>query len=310
MAEEKRPDSGDTSPPPSLGQFDTDWGADWESAFQSEEAEAPAEVSADFFAGPETATTSQDTQSAPPDSGSESLEQVLDGIPGQAAKKDPGRRIIPWASEAAAALLAFVRALPLIFRRDDTSPLRKSWQRFMALSPGRQLLVAGAVLLIVAGAAFVLRPGAEPEPAIIEAQSDPQFLLPPDPQALSPEELLPEATPAPPPTIPPAPEIVRRKWPFPGFLIPVSGKDGAEVALVQVDLTLLTQLPEGQELPLDQESLIRDQLYRFYLTQTPDKLRRYSLARGEMLRDLREWLNQQLPDLAVESISFDRYAIN
>lgn len=314
MAEEKRPDSGDSSPPPSFGQFDTDWGADWESAFQAEEEERPTEVSADVFAGPEATAT----QATTGETSEASLEQVLAGIPGQESA-DPGtrRRIIPWASEAIASLLAFGRALPLLFRRDETSPLRKLGRRFTAISPLRQMLVAGLALLLITGLALLLRSGGRQ--AELAISDDPTALrLAQEADIFPPREIppetttpaLPESASALPLAIPPAPEIVRRKWPFPGFLVPVSGKDGAGLVLVQVDLTLVTRLPEGQELPLDQASRVRDQLYNFYLAQSPDKLRRYSLARGEMLRDLREWLDQNLPDLAVESINFDRYAIN
>lgn len=311
MAEEKRPDSGDPSPPPSLGQFDTDWGADWESAFQSEEKESPTEVSADLFAPSEATTPAEDSPAGAAPAGDQSLERMLDGIPGQESA-GPGarRRIIPWASEAVASLLAFGRALPLLFRRDETSPLRKLGRRFTALSPLRQMLVAGLALLLIAGLALFLRAGGRQ--AELAISDDPTALqLAQEADIFPPREIPPETTtPALPLAIPPAPEIVRHKWPFPGFLIPVTGKDDLEVALVRVDLTLLLQLPAGQEPPLAQEALVRDRLYNFYLAQSPDKLRRYSLARGEMLRDLREWLNQQLPDLAVESINFDRYAIN
>ncbi len=106
------------------------------------------------------------------------------------------------------------------------------------------------------------------------------------------------------------PEFERKKWRFSSFMIsPEPEQEGDVRHYVVVDLTLVLRQPFGEELPRNQQYVIRDMIYQFYSNRPFYELRRFSLARGEMKQKLKAWLRKQWPDNTVENIYFHRYKI-
>jgi len=107
------------------------------------------------------------------------------------------------------------------------------------------------------------------------------------------------------------PGKVRKKWPFPAFFIPVAGQTpGQPVTFVLTEVTLYVSLDEQEEPPAEKKIFVRDIIYQFFQNRPIEDLRRFSLARGEMGRELRAWLLKQWPDAPVESISFNQYRLS
>ena len=105
-------------------------------------------------------------------------------------------------------------------------------------------------------------------------------------------------------------EKVRKKWPLPSFLIAAtSDKGDQEPALVTIDITLNLLLAQEDMLPEDKEVYVRELIYQFFSNRPLYELRRYSLARGEMNRKLRAWIEKQWPEIPLASITFNRYQI-
>ena len=103
--------------------------------------------------------------------------------------------------------------------------------------------------------------------------------------------------------------LLRKKWPFSSFLIASEQKKDKKIIFVAIDLTLITLLPQGASPPEDKEAFVRDLIYQFFVNQPAYELKRYSLARGEMIRRLRSWIIRQWPDAPVETITFSRYQV-
>ncbi len=103
-------------------------------------------------------------------------------------------------------------------------------------------------------------------------------------------------------------EKISKKWHLPLFFIAIIGND-KKSTILNVDLTLLLLLPKDELLPKNKEVLTRDIIYQFFNNQPLSEIRRYSLARGEMNRKLRTWIEKQLPGLPLSTIIFNRYQI-
>ncbi|MFZ5766026.1 MAG: hypothetical protein ACOY4H_10580 [Thermodesulfobacteriota bacterium] len=101
----------------------------------------------------------------------------------------------------------------------------------------------------------------------------------------------------------------RKKWSLPGFFITTHQENNGGKATISVDLTLVLLLDPGQPLPEGQKAAVRDAIYQFYSNRPPEELRRYALARGEMIRNLESWLKKAWPDGPLASIIFDSYRV-
>lgn len=289
MAEEPRPDpsapdkNGTTSPE----HADTNWGADWESAFQAEDDSFFAPADEEFFLEEEPA------KGTPKPAADAALEKALaEAQPAGAAA--PRRPLLPTISLAPLrGLFGKVTILPALL----LSLLRALWQRFTALSVRLQLLTMGLGLfvLLAGGITVWFLIASAPEVA-------PTATVQPAPLTEEAKAILAE--------IPAVPEKIRKKLELNNFLIPIrDDKGGGPLVLVQVDLTLNTLLGGEEELPPDKEAVVRDIVYQFFANRTLTELRRYQIARGDLQRDLRAWLEKQWPDTLVESITFTRYQL-
>lgn len=106
------------------------------------------------------------------------------------------------------------------------------------------------------------------------------------------------------------PKKERQIWRLPPFLI--AAKDntkGDDIFFVEADISLVFLLSEGESLPTTQGVLVRDIIYQFFTNSPIYELRRYSLARGEMNRKLRGWIEKQWSDRKIATIVFNRYQV-
>jgi hypothetical protein len=105
-------------------------------------------------------------------------------------------------------------------------------------------------------------------------------------------------------------EKIRTKWHFPAFLISTSDEmKGDNIFFVEVDITLNLLLNEGEKVPADKAVFLREIIYQFFNNRPLYELRRYSLARGEMNRKLRSWIEKEWPEGEIASIVFNRYQV-
>ena len=102
---------------------------------------------------------------------------------------------------------------------------------------------------------------------------------------------------------------LRKKWALPAFIISIPQKTEQERLIIRVDITLVLKLEPGQPIPESKRIFIRDAIYQFYTNRPAAELKRYPLARGEMIHKLGSWLNKQWPQNPIASIIFDRYQI-
>jgi len=294
MSEENRPEPGESPSTPT----DTDWGADWESAFEAEEDIFFSEGE-DFFldegeseekAGDEPAGAAAPPKTATPEAAAEEEEGAL------AAKGGAAALLGSW--------LAFVVDLP--------GTVRNLLYQFTTLPRKKQILVAATAAVVLLGSSLTLWLFSSKHPS--EEAPSQQLAAPATggtgggepPVMVSPEteKLLAD--------IPEAVEPQRLKWRLPSFVIPAKPPkpDQPPAALVHVDITLVTILPPDQDLPKEKETFVRNLIYEFFANQPLSDLRRFSLARGEMQRKLRSWLEKQWPDAPIEAIVFDRYFVS
>ncbi|MFU8819094.1 MAG: hypothetical protein ACNA74_05130 [Desulfurivibrio sp.] len=300
MAQEKRPDDSGksaSSPPPSkeiLDKLGAEWGDDWEAAFQAEEGELEGLTEEEDilfdFTGDETASAATPTPQG---------------------EADPEEDELPRGPSFQVSLPAWLVALPAL-------PLRLG-RKFSALSTTRKALAGGGLLLLLLAIWLATGIGNSPQSPEIIPPADPFGLnqLRPPGEPLFVEETgvepapVPDSPPPPFAEAPPVSEAQRQRLQLHGFFIPpVIQRDPVNPTFVHLDLTLSLQVAPGEEPAALLEPTLRDAIFRFYQSRNRETLQRYSLARGEMLRDLREWLDQHHPELAIDTISFDRYWFN
>ncbi|MGV1099956.1 flagellar basal body-associated FliL family protein [Thiovibrio sp. JS02] len=294
----ERPQSEDpfASPPKDAADHEeANWGEDWESAFQAEDdvffAEGGEEEEG-FFQDDKAQTSG--TRKPQTDLAA-SLAESLAGIPDQ---QRPARDAAapPSALKASASsLFAGLAAL-----------ISSQWQRLQAL-PLPLRIPAYLLPAVLLGVLLFMSSGGPdlataPQPADSQPQSGAGALTQPDGAPGSAGDA---------PHQPALAEKVRKKWPFPSFLISVPPQDGEQpTTFVMVDITLVAALDAQEEPPADKKTFVRDIIYQFYLNHPVEDLRRFSLARGEMNRKLRAWLEKQWPGAPIESIIFDRYVVS
>jgi hypothetical protein len=302
MADERPPQSVDqfASTDPAADHDETNWGEDWESAFQAEDDAFFSEDKEEenFFLEENEPTATAGVGAPDLDA---SLEKTLSGIPDQgtaagAKQAQPFTRFLAFpalfisAKIIAQTQFARLQALPIFVR----IPLY-------------------ALPLLVVGLFIVLISAQKPPPSLHQTATTStehpgSTMAPPDintvgtssPDAHEASQL--------------HPGKVRKKWAFPAFVIPVKNPTGDQpappVTFVLVDITLITSLAEQEEPPADKKIFVRDIIYQFFQNKPLEELRRYSLARGEMNKELRAWLQKQWPEAPIESIIFNQYHLS
>jgi hypothetical protein len=282
----------DDRPPQSVDQFastetpadqdETNWGEDWESAFQAEDdAFFSSEKDEDFFLEENEPTVTAGVAAQELDS---SLEKTLAGIPDQAvtATAQPAKSL-----GGAAALTALLLSAK--------TAAQKQFARLQSFPIFVRLPLYGLPLLLV-GIVFVLSSTSTPPPTTSVSRDTATGAA--TPQGFNQASQL-------------HPGKVRKKWAFPAFIIPVNNPAGAQpVTFVLVDITLIASLGEQEDPPADKKIFVRDIIYQFFQNRPLEELRRFSLARGEMNKELRAWLLKQWPEAPIESIIFNQYRLS
>ncbi|MDH4320818.1 MAG: flagellar basal body-associated FliL family protein [Desulfobulbaceae bacterium] len=284
-------------------KLDDDLASDWESAFQADDFSfSPKEGEDDFFLGDETdftsATSSPYDFTPPSDKELEDLPDLDETAftPDAAEDEEEPEPTADLDKSPGGTLPA--RLLTLY----HTGKLR-----LQLLSRKQQILAGAAVVALLL--LPLLIPDSEEAPttsngaahvtgATTGATSGAQKTTSPPSGALPPADL-------------DVQEKIRVKWQFPAFLVPAPEREDTprKANFVQTDITLILLLAAGEKPPAEKELLVRDIIYQFYSNQPLSELQRFALARGDMNRSLRAWIEQQWPEAPVEAIVFNRYQI-
>lgn len=260
-----------------LEQEESVWGAEWEEAFKSEkdsDSFDTLEEDSLFFDSPGGEIKAD-----------ESVQEISPAADApHAANSSPGQLSI--GGSATLLFQAILAAFGDLFLR-------------IRSLPSSRLIFAGIATfaLIVISAVFFITQSEVP---------------PPLPQAAVPEALQQALTPVGPAVteiIAPPPQKVRHKWPFSPFFIPAANTATGQTVYLDLRITLSVVMDKDTPLPEEKKTAVRDMIYRFFRNQPLDELQRYSLARGEMQRKLKDWILNEWPDAPVEAIIFDRYLL-
>jgi len=270
-------------------QDETNWGEDWESAFQAEDDAffSDEKEEENFFLEENEPTATAGAAGQDIDS---SLKDALAGIPDQGLA--PAKSLIG-AGALAALLLSVKIAAQKQFTRLQSFPIFVRIPLYAL-----PFLVIGIVLALIGTS--------KPPPALLQTTQHPGTTgIPPD-KTTSPggSQEFSQASQL-------HPGKVRKKWAFPAFIIPVNNPASDQpVTFVLVDITLIASLDEQEEPPADKKIFVRDIIYQFFQNRPLEELRRFSLARGEMNKELRAWLVKQWPEAPIESIIFNQYHLS
>ncbi|OKY74583.1 MAG: hypothetical protein BM485_12075 [Desulfobulbaceae bacterium DB1] len=283
--------------------LDDDLGGDWESAFQAEDFMLSPDAEGDASPGQETG---DDVNLAAllQESDESKSGKTLAGVAGE-IQEEPGTTPL----QAAARPLSFLAAVPLL-------PAQfLSW--YKSRPPYQKILfpAAALVFLIIFSSILFFRTTSD---QLARQQHPARETVPAGQSPAQPAEAQ-KNIPTPVPLVPQTeadstsqtglPAKTRKKWSMPGFFITVQHDQSHETVIINVDLTLILLLDPGQPLPEQKKAYVRDTIYQFYSNRPVDELRRYSLARGEMIRNLESWLKKAWPDGPVASIIFDKYRV-
>jgi len=274
---------------------ETNWGEDWESAFQAEDDAFFSEGKEEefFLEENEPSVTAGGVAGQDLDS---SLEKTLAGIPDQgvAADAQPSQ------------ILAGLGALAPLFLSAKIAA-QKQFLRLQSFPIFVRIPLYALPLLLV-GALFALSGGPKTAPSHLQTTAAPA--------QVSGEAAPGKATsPAGPQEAGQASQLhpgkIRKKWAFPAFIIPVNNPAPDQpVTFVLVDITLIASLDEQEDPPAEKKTFVRDIIYQFFQNKPLEELRRFSLARGEMNKELRAWLIKQWPEAPIESIIFNQYHLS
>ena len=282
----------DDRPPQSVDQFastetpadqdETNWGEDWESAFQAEDdAFFSSEKDEDFFLEENEPTVTAGVAAQEFDS---SLEKTLAGIPDQAvaATTQPAKK--------------YLGGLTALFLSGKILA-QKQFARLQSFPLFIRIPLYAFPFLLLVGLFVALSGTTTPPPSAISVSHD-KATGTAIPQEFSQTSQL-------------HPGKVRKKWGFPAFIIPVNNPAPDQpVTFVLVDITLIASLGEQEDPPADKKIFVRDIIYQFFQNKPLEELRRFSLARGEMNKELRAWLLKQWPEAPIESIIFNQYHLS
>jgi len=100
----------------------------------------------------------------------------------------------------------------------------------------------------------------------------------------------------------------RKKWTLPSFFI-TAGESNNPSVFVSIDLTLILLLGPDKQLPEERLSYLRDSIFQFYRNRPAYELKHFALARGEMIRQLNNWLKKEWPDSPISTIMFNKYQV-
>ncbi len=276
--------------------IDDDLASDWESAFQADDFSfSPEDGGDDFFLGDETEFTSATSTSydfTPPS------EKELNDLPDLDEEA-----FAPQQEEALTDVAATTHKSTAATLPTRLASLYHSAKLRLQLLSRKQQIVAGVAIL-----ALLLLPLLIPESGKDNTVTTESTAV--DVTAV--EDSAPTEIPA--EELPPPVEVhekVRVKWKFPAFLIPAPQRKDTprKTNFVQTDITLVLLLDEGEKPPADKELMVREIIYQFYSNQPLNTLRRFALARGDMNRALRAWIEKQWPHAPVEAIMFNRYQV-
>ena len=264
---------------------ETNWGEYWESAFQAEDDAFFSDgKEEEFFLEENEPTATAGVGANDLDS---SLEKTLSGIPDHdaASVAHPGKALA-----GAGAITSLVLSGKKVVQ-EQLSRLQ-SFPIFVRIP-------LYALPFLIIGIFFVLSDTLKPTPPLLQTAPSPaRHPGPAAPQAASQASQL-------------TPGKVREKWAFPAFIIPIKNPDSDQpVTFVLVDITLIASLNEQKDPPADKKIFVRDIIYQFFQNKPLDELRRFSLARGEMNRELHAWLLKQWPEAPIESIIFNQYHLS
>ncbi|MBU1405473.1 MAG: flagellar basal body-associated FliL family protein [Proteobacteria bacterium] len=299
MADERLPQSVDqfASTETPADHDETNWGEDWESAFQAEDDAFFSEEKEgeDFFLEENEPTATGGVGAKDLDS---SLEKSLSATPDQSGAPDAEpKKILPGLDALPPLLLAAQKVAQAQFTRLQSFPI------FVRI-PLYALPFALVALFFVAGVMLRPSPPLLPSPSVPGQRSGTGMPITDGGAVGTPPQTGNQAGQL-------HPGKVRKKWPFPAFIIPVNNPDSDQpVTFVLVDITLIASFAEQEDPPADKKIFVRDIIYQFFQNKPLEDLRRYSLARGEMNKELRAWLQKQWPEAPIESIIFNQYHLS
>lgn len=277
-------------------QDETNWGEDWESAFQAEDdAFFSSEKDEDFFLEENEPTATAGVAGQELDS---SLEKTLAGIPdqGSASGIHPAKALFDIGALAALFLTGKIAA-------------QKQFTRLQSFPIFVRIPLYALPFFLLVGILFAVSGAPKPPPTLLQTATSsgqhPGTAAAPDKttNAAGHQEFN-QASQL-------HPGKVRKKWPFPAFIIPINNPAPDQpVTFVLVDITLIASLDEQEDTPADKKIFVRDIIYQFFQNKPLEELRRFSLARGEMNKELRAWLLKQWPEAPIESIIFNQYHLS
>ena len=288
-----------------LADLDDDLGNDWESAFQSEDFMfSPDEEANDFFLFDEN-DSEEDADELT--SIIESAEkEVLKEQQNIAQENNSSETDVTSTKTPAQPLLikiiSFI-SIPIVFFKNR--PLYQ--QAIITATPG-------LLFLLIMGTFFLksttkeLAQTTAPDIIITDLDVGPETKTPPIIDKIPP----PKKTP-PPPVKGQEKQIhlgktIRKQWDFPTFTI-VSTSPDNKTLFVNINLSLIAVLPEGESLPEDKNILAKDIIYQFYQHKSSRELRHFALARGEMIHKLHNWLQKEWPDSPINTVIFSKYQV-
>jgi len=271
---------------------ETNWGEDWESAFQAEDDTFfSSEKDEDFFLEENAPAVTDGAASQKLDS---SLEKTLSGIPDQGAVTG---------AQPAQYRIVF-EALTALFL-SGKSVAQKQFTRLQAFPLFVRIPLYALPFLLV-GILFALSGTSTPPQTLPQTAKQPGIATVSSDRGTNATgiEGLGRASQL-------HPGKFKKKWAFPAFIIPVNNPASDQpVTFVLVDITLIAFLDDQEEPPADKKIFVRDIIYQFFQNKPLEELRRFSLARGEMNKELRAWLLKQWPEAPIESIIFNQYHLS
>jgi len=287
------------SPPDSdkdfFDELDDDLGEDWESAFQAEDFM--------FSPGDNTSSFFQVDENHPEDN--EDLPSLMDEADTIKKEADIAASGSPESSATEKKTKKKFAVPAVLATINDAIKERPAQQKIiLGLAP---------LLLLCVVALFLFKSNNDKQ---LAQQDDPAKIVaatpPPEVRKKLPAEPTVKAAVKPTPaskTAIASLDKVRQKWPFHSFLIMTEGNGDKDI-FINIDLTIIAALAEdAAPLSADRRIFLRDAIYQFYKNRPLHDLRRYALARGDMIHHLNAWLKKQWSDGPIETVMFSRYQV-